>query len=152
MKDIEDLIREHPFFEMMDKKYLELISGCGKNVHFNAGKYIAEENDPADTFYVLRKGMVRIEIKDASRGYIPIQTVCEGNIVGWTWIFPPYRWEYSVKVINDTSAIEMDGKCLRQKCEEDPALGYALMKRFALTMSERLKATRMQVIDVYGKR
>ena len=81
-----------------------------------------------------------------------IQTIDEGDVLGWSWLFPPYVWHFDVKAVELTRAIAMDGECLRNKCEEDHELGYEIMKRFSHVMVNRLSATRLQLLDIYGKR
>jgi CRP/FNR family cyclic AMP-dependent transcriptional regulator len=79
-----------------------------------------------------------------------LQTLEPGEIVGWSWLFPPYRWNFDVRALEPLGAIAFDGACLRGKCDRDPALGYTLMKRFARVLSERLGAARLQLLDLYG--
>lgn len=150
MKAIIQLLKEHPFFYGVNETYLNMIAGCGKNVVFGPGSYIARENDPADTFYVIRKGKVGIETFIPQKRPLVLQTLNDGDILGWSWLFPPYQWTFDVRSMNEVHAIALNGKCLRDKCEEDPHLGYDLMKRFASIMTGRLRATRMQILDVYG--
>ena len=74
------------------------------------------------------------------------------DVLGWSWLIPPYRWRFDARAIDLTRAIALDGKCLRGKCDQDPRLGYELLKRVAAIMAERLHATRLQMLDVYGAR
>lgn len=150
MKTIEEMIGEHQFFKGMQPDDLKFIASCASNVTFNAGDYVFHEGENADQFYVIRHGVIAIEAHDHLKGSISIQTVVENDVLGWSWLFPPYRWHYDARAITLVRATAFDGKCLRDKCEADHSLGYDLMKRFALIMSERLQATRMQVMDIYG--
>jgi hypothetical protein len=84
------------------------------------------------------------------RGSITFQTVGVGEIVGVSWLVPPYRWTYDARALELTRAIAMDAGCLRGKCEQDHDLGYEVMKRFVPVLVERLQATRLQILDVYG--
>jgi CRP-like cAMP-binding protein len=149
MQTIEDILVEHPFFKSLEPAYLQLIAGCGSNVRFNAGDYIFREGEDANHFYIIRYGKVALEVFVPKRGFVTIQTISEGDVVGWSWLFPPYRWFLNARAIEPVRAIALDGKCLRTKCEEDPKLGFELMKRFARIITERLQATRLQVLDVY---
>lgn len=150
MKSITDLIGEHPFFRGLAKKHIDLIAGCALNVRFNKGDMIFREGEPADRFYLIRHGHVSIEIYIPERGPITLQTVGKGEILGWSWLFPPYQWKFDARAIELTRAIAFDGKCIRDKCEAEPSLGYELMKRFAQVIANRLEATRLQILDVYG--
>jgi CRP/FNR family transcriptional regulator, cyclic AMP receptor protein len=83
---------------------------------------------------------------------LTIQTLGVGEVLGWSWLFPPYRWLFDARTIELTRAIALDGKCLRAKCDEDHHLGYEMVKRFAQVIIERLQASRLQLLDVYGVR
>ena len=86
------------------------------------------------------------------RGAIAIDTVGEGDVLGWSWLIPPYHWHFDARAVEPTRAIALDGRCLRGKCDADHELGYELMKRFAQVIEQRLEATRWQLLDVYGVR
>jgi CRP/FNR family cyclic AMP-dependent transcriptional regulator len=150
MDGLETILRQHPFFEDLDEDHLDLVSGCAKNVVFQAGNYLFHEGAAADQFYLLRHGRVALEITAPGRGALTFETLNAGEMVGVSWLFPPYRWTYDAKALELTRAISLDAACLRGKCEEDHSLGYDLMKRFVPVVIERLHATQMQILDVYG--
>lgn len=152
MKSIAHLLVEHQFFSALPDSYIKTIAACGRNIHLTQGHYLAHEGEEANNFYVLRSGQVAIELHLPNKGAKIIQTLDSGDIAGWSWIFPPYKWNFDLKTVSDLSAISLDAACLRQKCESDPALGYLLMKQFAKIMTDRLKATRLQLLDVYGEK
>ena len=149
METIKELLAEHPFFKDLSEDQLELLAGCGSNVHFKKGESVLKEGDSADYFYLIRKGKVALDIDGAERGFIRIQTIENGEILGWSWLIPPYQWSFSGVAVEETSATALDGKCLRGKCEKDHELGYELYKRFTIVMTKRLAWTRMQLLDVY---
>ena len=99
----------------------------------------------------MRAGRVAIELHAPGRGARVLQTVGPGEILGWSWLFPPYRWAFDARAVEEVRAVEFDGACLRKKCEADPVLGYALMKRFAGVFARRLQATRVQLLDLYAQ-
>lgn len=150
MRTLEDLATDTPVFAGMDPEHLALVVGCASNTGFEAGEHVFREGDPADTFYLVRKGSVALEIHAPGRGSLTIETIGEGDVVGWSWLFPPYRWHFDARAVGSVRAIAFDGACLRGKCGDDPALGYDLMRRFAQLMVERLQATRLRLLDVYG--
>lgn len=147
---LRDLLAEHRFFADLPPADLDLIAGCGRNVHFRAGETIFREGGRADAFYVLRKGRVALSTRSPGRGQITIASVGDGDVLGWSWLFPPYRWHFDASATEETSAVSLDGACLRQKCDDDHSLGYRLMQRFAQLMQQRLQQTRLQLLDVYG--
>jgi CRP/FNR family cyclic AMP-dependent transcriptional regulator len=150
METLEPLLREHGFFRGLDDAHVALLVGCSTNVRFAPGEFLLREGDPAERFFLIRHGHVAIEVPAPAGGSITVQTVGEDEVVGFSWLFEPYRWEFDARALEPTTAIALDGVCLRAKCDEDPRLGYDLMKRFARVMVSRLQATRLQLLDVYG--
>lgn len=150
MDTIDDLLARHPFFAGLKPEYLALIAGCGQNVHFKPGAYLLREDETADRFFAIRGGRVAVETYVPSRGPVTLQTVGEGEILGWSWLFPPYTYQFDARALEDVRATAFDGACLRTKCDADPALGYELMKRLTRLVSARLEAARRQLLDVYG--
>jgi CRP-like cAMP-binding protein len=150
MKTLDAEVAESPVFRGLPAAHLELIAGCGQNTGFEAGDYLFREGDQADTFYLLRHGRVTLETFVPGRGALTVQTVDEGDVVGWSWLFPPFRWHFDARALDAVRAVAFDGACLRRKCDQDHSLGYELLGRFSPVMLERLQATRMQLLDVYG--
>ena len=150
METLERILSEHPFFKGLEEPYLQLLVGCASNVRFNAGEVIFREGEQANKFYLIRQGKVAVETFAPSRGPIIVQTLGEGEVVGWSWLVAPYRWRFDGRAVELTRAIALDGECLRGKCEEDHNLGYELMKRVAHVMEKLVEATRLQLLDVYG--
>jgi CRP/FNR family cyclic AMP-dependent transcriptional regulator len=150
MEDLERILREHPFLHGMEDRHIKLIVGCASNAVFKAGEFVFREGEDADAFYFIRHGRVLVETHVPQKGTIIIRSREAGEIFGWSWLVPPYKWHFDARAVELTRAIALDGKCLRTKCEEDHDLGYEIMKRFALVIAERLEATRLQLMDVYG--
>ncbi|MBI2264633.1 MAG: cyclic nucleotide-binding domain-containing protein [Armatimonadetes bacterium] len=149
MHTLEPILTEHPFLKGLNHAYIQLITGCARNVRFEPGQFLFREGEEANEFYIIRHGRVVMEIFTPERTAIPIQTVEEGEIIGWSWLIPPYHWHFDAQAVDMVRAIALDGKCLRNKCEEDHDMGYELLKRFAHIMEQRLQAARLQLLDVY---
>lgn len=149
MKSIEDLLQHHPFFQDLNPEYIHLIAGCGVNQVFQPGEILANEGSDADRFFIVREGTVAIQLHSPSKGGITAQTVGKGEVIGWSWLFPPYKWAFDIKALETTKIISLNGRCLREKCEADHHLGFALMKKFSYIMTRRLEAARMQFLDLY---
>lgn len=147
---LEHIIEDHPFFAGLDQEFMDLLLGCASNVRIPKDSYIFKEGEPADTFYLIREGNIALEIFAPQRKPIVVQTVGIGEVLGWSWLLPPYHWKFNAHAIADTRAIALDGKCLRDKCEKNHDLGYEFMKRFSQIMVQRLEATRFQLLDVYS--
>jgi CRP-like cAMP-binding protein len=149
-ESLERILGEHPFFGGMEEPYLQLFVDCASNVRFNAGEMIFREGEEANTFYLIRHGRVALETSAPQRGSVIIETLGEGNVLGWSWMVPPFRWRFDARAMEPVRAIALDGRCLRGRSEEDHDLGYELMKRCAQVMEQRLQAARLQLLDVYG--
>ncbi len=150
IQKLDAIIREQPFFQGLEERHIKLIAGCAKNVRFKEGNVIFREGDPANQFFLIREGQVAIEVMVLQRGFNTIQTVQEGDVLGWSWLLEPYRWHFGARTQRPTRALAFDGKCLRGKCERDHDLGYELFKRFTRLMTERLEAMVLQLLDLYG--
>lgn len=150
MENLERYLAEHSFFKDIEPQYLKLLVGCASNVRFQPGQFLFRCGEEANNFYLIRHGRIAVELFAPNRGAITVQTVSEGEILGWSWLIPPYRWHFDAKATELTRAIALDGKCLRTKCEADHSLGYELLKRFSYILSQRLEATSLQLLDIYG--
>lgn len=150
MRRFDAILPEQPFFKDMDPQLLDIIAGCASNVRFAADDWIFQEGENAAQFYLIRHGKVALKAFVPGRGEVTIETIGEGEVLGWSWLFPPYRWHFGARTLELTRAIAFDGACLRMKAEANHDLGYELLKRFSQTIIERLQATRLQLLDVYG--
>ena len=151
MQELDRLIAGSPLFAELTPVQLELVAGCAHNEHADAGAMLFRQGDPASRFYLVRKGAIALEVAAPGRDALVIATLAEGEGVGWSWLFPPYRWQFDGRTTVAASLIAFDAACLRGKCDADHQLGYLLMRRFAAAMVERLQATRLQLLDVYGQ-
>jgi CRP/FNR family transcriptional regulator, cyclic AMP receptor protein len=150
MQTIDALLRDSPAFSCLDVDMLPVIAGCASNVQYRENEVIFREGDAANTFLLVRHGTVALETFVPATGPMLIETVGPGELVGWSWLFAPYRWQFDARALSDVRATSFDGACLRTKCEEDPVLGYDVMQCFARVMIERLQWTRLRLLDVYG--
>lgn len=148
METLEPILKEHSFFKDLPQKYFDFILGCASHKVFKAGDIILKEGDPADKFYLIRSGNVAVYIDQPRQ--LTIQSIHDGDILGWSWLVPPYKYRFSAKAVENTRAVALDGKCLREKCENSPDLGYELIKRMMIIFTSRLEATRMQLLDMYN--
>lgn len=149
MERLDVLLAQHPFLKGMAAEHLALMAGCASNVVYQAGEFLHREGNEADRFFFIRQGRVSVEVYDERRRAITIETLGEGEVLGWSWLVPPYRWRFDARAEALTRALVLDGKCLREKCETDHHLGYQLMRRIVSLMARSLDATRLQLLDVY---
>ena len=147
---LEPLLRGHKFFAGLGPAHLSLLVGCASNKVFPADSFLFRESDPAQTFFLIREGKLALEIAAPGNGALVVQTLGPGDVAGFSWLIEPHRWEFDGRAVERVRAVQMDGACLRGKCDADPVLGYDLMRRFAALTTSRLQATRLQLLDVYG--
>ena len=143
-------LADHPFFYDMKPEHLQTLAECATVAEYVPGEEIFREGADADACYLIVDGDVALEITLPRRGQHVITTLHGGDVLGWSWMFPPYRWSFDAQSLTDTKTIRFDADELREKKAEDPSLGYDLMQRFAEVLVDRMQATRLQLLDVYG--
>jgi CRP-like cAMP-binding protein len=149
-QSLEQLLAGVPFLKALDEEDRAVLAGCARNVRFTEGEYLFRDGEAADRFYVVRQGSVALEAFVPTRGPVVIETIDAGDVLGWSWLFPPYRWHFDARALGVVRVTVFDGVCLRQKCGDDPRLGYEVMGRFAQLLIDRLQSTRLRLLDVYG--
>jgi CRP-like cAMP-binding protein len=145
-KSIESILRTHPFLEGMSEHQFRILSDCAMQSHFGADELIFCEGDPANRFYLIQKGKVALESHTEESGIVRVQVIGAGDVLGWSWLFPPHFWHFDARTIEPTEAIFLYGSPLREECEADHELGYELVKRMAQVIMSRLQATRRQLL------
>jgi CRP-like cAMP-binding protein len=150
MRKIDELLAAAPALTGITPEHLEFIAGCGRNEVYAEGEYLMREGRKADHFYVIRRGRVALETHIPERGAITLETIESGDLLGWSWLMPPYRVHFDARALEETHVVALDGECLRGKFDDDPLLGYEMLKRFLPVIVERLQATRVRMLDVYG--
>ena len=149
-KSLASLLAEHPLFEGFDPDTMAFIGGCATNHHFPIDSFLFHADAPAETFYLLREGDVALQLEMPGRRRLVVQSIHPGQIAGASWILPPYRWRFDARAVSAVRAIGIDAACLRDKCDDNPGLGYRLFKRFLPVVADRLLAARMQLMDLYA--
>ena len=127
-----------------------LAATCATERRAEADEQLCREGQPATEFFEIRSGVVALEIVVPGRATLLIETLHDGDLLGWSWLYEPHRWQFDARATAPCDLRVYDGACVRAACEADPALGYEFMQRFAAVMVERLQATRLQLLDVYG--
>lgn len=151
VEPLDRLLAEHDFFRGLEPEHLSFIAGCGTNVRFRPGELLFREGDQAGTFYILRQGRVALEVNGPGEGALVLDTLGAGEVVGVSWLFPPYRWQFDARAVEDVRAVALDGVCLREKCDREPSLGYELMKRLSEISARRMQSARLRMLDLYGR-
>jgi CRP/FNR family transcriptional regulator, cyclic AMP receptor protein len=143
-----NIVSAHPFLQGMSEHQLRILGDCAMQAHFNTNEMIFGEGEPADRFYLIQKGTVALEAYVRDKGNRLIQTIGAGDVLGWSWLFPPYFWHFTARALVPTDAVFIYTKPLREECETDHDLGYELMKRMAEVIVRRLQATRKQSLGL----
>ena len=148
---LQSVLEKHPFLEGVRPDLMALLAGCAKNRRFEAGEYLTREDEDADRFFLVRSGRVALRVRGAREGALTILTVGPGEMVGWSWLVAPHRYRFDAQALETTPAFEFDGPCLRTKCDENPELGYELLKRINVALARRLDGMQLQLLDVYWR-
>jgi len=138
----------HPFLAGMNHTQLTLLTDCAVARHFNTGQAILREGEFANGFYLIETGRVALESEAGFGESIVIQTIGAGDLLGWSWMFPPYVWQFSARAVQPTTALFFYAAILREYCEKDHSLGYELLKRISAVMVTRLHAAHDQMLSV----
>jgi len=144
------LLKEAAFFQDFDDATLNLIVPHVTTKTFDAGQYILHDGETADTFFLLRHGTVAIELAAPPRGRLVLQTLTEGDLLGWSWLVPPYRWSFDARAVSLVRALALDARKLRALADQNHDFGYLLLQRYVRVMAARLTAARLQMLDLYA--
>lgn len=148
---IAQQLSEHPIFKGLPFVSISEIIGCASQKTFSRSSTVFLEGEDANHCYIILSGSVDLSIHTHNRGPIVIQTLQQGDVMGWSWLFSPFIWHFDALAKEKINTIRLDGKMIRKQCKLQPELGYELMKRFSRLIQERLTATRLQLVDMYGK-
>ena len=140
----------HPFLAGMNRGQLVLLTDCAVSVRFRSGEIILREGDHADRVYLIETGKVILESGKGHGKPVVVDTIGAGDLLGWSWMFPPYVWQFTARAVAPTRAIFFTGPVLREYCERDHSLGYELLKRLTAVMNRRMQNARRKMLDVHS--
>jgi CRP-like cAMP-binding protein len=156
MSDKHDMVEElgkHPFMEGLSPDLVEKMTRFVKGIKtWDSDEVIFRSGGAADECFLIRSGEVALEVHSPGSGSRIIQTVSRGEVLGWSWLFSPYRWVFDARVLTPVEAIVLDGEMMRESISDDHPLGFEIMSRFARIIVGRLQATRLQLLDLYASR
>ncbi|MBM4300700.1 MAG: cyclic nucleotide-binding domain-containing protein [Deltaproteobacteria bacterium] len=150
MDTMAPILAAHPFCKGLDSRYLKLILECASRETFTPGQLLCQDNQEARKFYVIHHGRVAVEIYRARRGAVTIQTIGEGEVLGWLWFDQPYHWHLDARALDLTRVISLEVQCLLDRCAQDHGFGYEIMRRYAHRLAVQFRATKAQLADFYG--
>jgi hypothetical protein len=146
------LIAGHPFLRGLSARHLALLGACGMQTRFPKGQWIFREGDLANRFYLIQRGKVALESRFNGGEVVRIQLLGAGDVLGWSWLFPPYYWHFDARVLEPATAIFFSGTRLRAHCDEDHDFGYELIKRMAAVAIKRMQAARDEMVALCKRR
>ena len=141
-----DAWKAHPFLRDLHPGLLTQLAACAMPTEFKVGELIFREGEMANRFYLIIAGRVQLEAEATDRPGVLVDAIGEGGVLGWSWLFPPYTWNFTARAVEPVRAIFFYGTWLREQCDTDPALGYELMKRTTAVVIRRLHAARQQLV------
>ncbi|MGB0670873.1 MAG: cyclic nucleotide-binding domain-containing protein [Rhodospirillales bacterium] len=150
IEGLDRILGEHDFFKGLAPEFLSLLAGCASNAVFKDGEFLYREGEDAQDFFLVRAGDVGLELATPAGGAIVIETLHEGDVLGWSWLVPPHRSRFDARARGPVRCTRLDGACLRGKMETDHELGYQVYRRFLPILADRLGAARLQMLDLYG--
>ena len=141
----------HPVLAGMNHEQLALLTDCAIAVHFKKGQIIFREVEMANRFYLVESGKVVLESTGGHGDPVLVDTIGAGDLLGWSWMFPPYVWHFTARAAEPTDAIFFYGTILREYCERDHSLGYELFKRMSTVMVKRLQSAREKMLAFHAR-
>ncbi|PZR73017.1 MAG: Crp/Fnr family transcriptional regulator [Chthoniobacterales bacterium] len=146
--DLKDAIAAAPFLQGMSPRHVEILASCACRTHFNEGQVIFRQGETANRFYLIEEGAVElVAATKLGERRIVAGSIGPGGVLGWSWLFPPYEWQFTARASSETSAIFFYATVLREHCEADPSLGFELFKRMAAEMVKRLQSARTRLLE-----
>jgi CRP/FNR family transcriptional regulator, cyclic AMP receptor protein len=150
METLDHIIRSHPFWDGLNPRYFHILNECAAFVKFGVDQPIFHAGVDADHFYLICTGRVALETFVPGKGAITLETISAGEALGWSWLFPPYRWHFSALSVDITEAVAFGAHGLRKYAEENHDFGYELITRIGQVVLQRLQATRLQLVEFYA--
>jgi CRP/FNR family cyclic AMP-dependent transcriptional regulator len=136
-------LASHPFFEGVDDRLLTLLTSGAQPFRFKTGEYLGKFGDPANDFFLVQRG--RVSVLAVGVGQREVYRVKPGEVVGWSWVVPPYRWQFTCQAVEDVSGIRFNADWLRRRCDEHHELGYVITRHLLSVVANRLAATRFDL-------
>jgi CRP/FNR family cyclic AMP-dependent transcriptional regulator len=145
--ELEARVAAHLFLLGMSDQHVRLLADCALSSQYEAGRVIFREGEMANRFYLIERGKVALESSTLGEP-VRIDEIGEGDLLGWSWLFPPYAWHFTARALEETDAIFFYGTILHEYCEKDHSLGFELFKRMSVVMLRRLQAARQKLLSV----
>jgi CRP-like cAMP-binding protein len=149
-QSITEYLSAHEFFSEFSDDSLKFLCECSSMREIKKGQILFLQGEHADRFYVIRKGRISLQMPAIMGPTLEIQSVDEGQILGWSWLISPYQWNFQTKAEEDSELLQFDGTAILARCEQEPKFGYELLKKFAALMSVGLNAARQKMMNEWN--
>ncbi len=136
----------HPFLRGMSADHRGALAEAACDVRFPAGHLLFEEGGYAARFWLIQSGRVSLDLRLPGDGSVVLEHIGMGDLLGVSWLFPPYQWRFGAVAVTDVAAFEFDAPIVRKRCAADPELGYEFYQRVSGILAARLQATRLGLI------
>lgn len=146
MNHLIERVTTHPFFRGMKRSHLAILAECATEANFKPDDILFRQGDPANEFYIIESGKIALEAHELADGTALVQHLKPGEVLGWSWLFSPFIYQFQARAIEPTEAIVLNGAHLLVATERDHEFGYEIMKRLAQVVIHRLQATRKQLL------
>jgi CRP/FNR family transcriptional regulator, cyclic AMP receptor protein len=143
-------VEEHPFFAGLDPELTREAAQLAREWRFSTGEMLVRDGDPAGWFFLVFQGKVALEVHTPEKPHLTIQTVGPGEVLGWSWLVPPYLWRFDARALKPTRALAIDGAGFRQILAAHPERGYQFLVRLLPIIAQRLENTQVQLLDIHG--
>jgi len=148
---IAELVLGHPFFEGIDPTIAHAMTANAEERTYDTGDMLVREGKPAEEFFLVFEGKIALEVGAADHPDITVETIGRGEILGWSWLVPPYRWRFDARATKPTRVVAIHAATARYAIAAHPAFGYQFLMKLLPVIAERLENTRVQLLDIHGR-
>ena len=145
-----EYLSAHEFFYEFSDDLLKFLCECSSTREIKKGQILFRQGENADKFYVVRNGRISLQLPAIMGPTLEIQTLDKDQVLGWSWLISPYKWNFQTKAEEDSELLQFDGVAILARCEQEPKFGYELLKKFAALMSVGLNAARQKMMDEWN--
>ena len=150
METLNTILSERTLFNGLKPEFINWLCGCATEVKFEAQQCIFKMGESAEQFYLIRSGKIAVQVYAPPKGALNIMTLNSNDVLGWSWLHLPYTYHFEAKAMTDVVAFAFDAVKVRNKCNEDHEFGFNFLNCFSQIMLQRLVATRLQLLDIFG--
>jgi CRP/FNR family transcriptional regulator, cyclic AMP receptor protein len=147
---IQEFLASHRLFAGLSDSHLAFLAANATERSHDEDEVVARQGERADRFLLLLEGELVVEIPAITGPKLEVTRLGKGQVFGWSWLIEPYKWHFNARTTRPVTVLDFDGNAILAHCEEDPAFGYALFKRFSALMGQRLEAAQRKMMDQWS--